>query len=129
MEQDGISFRLVEAKPFGTMLQVQEGGQWQDICSFDLDEHVSQADVEMGNYFTSTHPESFFTLARIATLPNPRGRITLMNFNLRETKDGQETVTTLEPGRPYLEAIERHFGIILDAPYEALREPQGTAPF
>ena len=53
MEQDGISYRLVEAKPFGTMLQIQEGGQWQDICSFDLDEHVSHADVEMGNYFTS----------------------------------------------------------------------------
>ena len=38
-------------------------------------------------------------------------------------------ITTLEPGKSYFEAFERHFGIILDAPYDALREPEGTTPF
>jgi N-hydroxyarylamine O-acetyltransferase len=33
---DGLTFRLVEAEPFGIMLQILKKGHWLDLYSFDL---------------------------------------------------------------------------------------------
>jgi N-hydroxyarylamine O-acetyltransferase len=117
---DGQTFRLVEAEPFGIMLQTLEGIQWQNLYSFDVG-HVVPADIAYGNHFTSTHPSSFFTFARVAALPTPNGRVSLFNCTLRiATADGEQ-VQDLEEGQPYLDALTGHFGIELDAPYEAMR--------
>lgn len=117
---DGGRFRLVDAGDFGTMLQTEDESGWQNLYSFDM-EHVWPIDIEMGNYFTSTHPEMFFTWARMASLPNPLGGTTLLDFRLREICDGAETVTDLQPGADYLRTLEDRFGIVIDAPYESLK--------
>jgi N-hydroxyarylamine O-acetyltransferase len=93
---------------------------WQDLYSFDLT-HVGAADILLGNHFTATCAESFFTFARVATLPIPGGRLSLMNFSLKITQGGREQLRELPPGPAYLEALAEHFGIQLDAPYEQLR--------
>jgi hypothetical protein len=54
-------------------------------------------------------------------LPTPLGKITLMDFCLRELSNGKETVITLEPGPEYLRNIETKFGIVIDEPYGALK--------
>lgn len=118
--QDGQTFRLVEAEPFGVMLQTLQNTQWQNLYSFDLG-HVVPADIAYGNHFTSTHPSSFFTFARVAALPTPHGRIALFNCTLRTVTGGVEQVQELEEGQPYLDALKAHFGIELGVPYEALR--------
>lgn len=118
--QDGQTFRLVKAEPYGIMLQSLTDAQWQNLYSFDLG-HVFPADIAYGNHFTSTHPSSFFTFARVAALPRPNGRIALFNSTLRRVTPDGEQVQELEEGRAYLDALKTYFGIELDAPYEALR--------
>lgn len=118
--QDGQSFRLVKAPPFGIMLQTLMETQWQDLYSFDLG-HVVPADIAYGNHFTSTHPSSFFTFARVAARPHPDGRVSLFNRTLRSATANGEDAQELEEGQPYLDALRTYFGIELDAPYEALR--------
>ena len=117
---DGQQIRLVETEPFGTMLQTLKNNKWMDLYSFDMG-HVCQADIEYGNYFTSTHPSSFFTFNRVAALPVEKGVITVLNYTLRKTIDGKEKVQVLAEGQAYIDALKIHFGIELDEPYENLR--------
>ncbi|SFB46822.1 arylamine N-acetyltransferase family protein [Azotobacter beijerinckii] len=122
---DGLTFRLVEAGPFGIMLQALKQGQWLDLYSFDLG-HVFPADIALGNHFTSTHPASLFTFARVVALPTPSGRVSLLNRTLRIVTDGAEQVRELAEGQAYLDALKIHFGIELDASYAALRPLPGA---
>ncbi len=117
---NGLTFRLVEAAPFGIMLQILKKGSWLDLYSFDLGQ-VFPADIACGNHFTSTHPSSPFTSARIAALLTPSGRVSLLNRTLRRVTADAEQVQELGEGQVYLDALRTHFGVELDAPYEALR--------
>jgi N-hydroxyarylamine O-acetyltransferase len=116
----GTVRRYVADDTYGTVLQIEGADGWSNLYSFDLCP-VVQADREMGNHFTSTHPGSFFTWARVAARPTPAGRVSLIDYTLRQVADGRETVTRLEDGAPYLAALREHFGIGLDAPCDALR--------
>ena len=122
--QDGQKFRMIDGGRFGTMMQYHEHDVWKDWYSFDM-EHVWPVDIEMGNYFTSTHPDVYFTQARIAVRTIPFGKITLTDFILREYAGEKVTETTLEPGPAYLDSLEAKFDIVLDAPYEALKPVAG----
>lgn len=119
-EQDGLSFRLVKNLRYDIMLQLKMEDHWQDLYSFDLT-HAGEVDIALGNHFTSTHPECFFTFTRLVTLPVEGGRISLMNFTLKKLINGQEEITELLPGQVYLDALEENFGIRLDTHYEALK--------
>ncbi len=121
--QDGLTFQLVEAVPFGVMLQTLKKGRWLDLYSFDLG-HVTPADIELGNHFTSTHPDAFFTFTRVAALLTPEGGVSLLNRTLRIVTADAEQVQELAEGQAYLDALKIHFGIELDASYEALRPLQ-----
>lgn len=118
-DQDGYRYRLAHAGPFGTMLQLEQENGWQDLYSFDLG-YVNQADIELSNHYTSTHPGCFFTWARVVNLPRRTGRISLMDFSLTEIDGEKVRETSLEAGPAYLEALERYFGIRLDADYDSL---------
>ena len=117
---DGFTFRFRDAENCGTMLQYLTGGGWQDLYSFDLG-HVYPADIAYGNYYTSTNPNSFFTFVRVAALPLPGGMITLYNNTLKTDSAEKVQEEELADGQAYLDALKTHFGIELDAPYEALR--------
>jgi N-hydroxyarylamine O-acetyltransferase len=118
--QDGQAFRLVEVERFGTMLQSRRSGSWQDLYSFDKD-HVIAQDIAYGNHFTSTHPSSFFTFSRVATMPRPDGRVSLLDLTLRTVSNGTEHEQQLGEGQAYLETLAAQFGIELAVPYVALR--------
>ena len=125
--QRGERYRLVDAGPFGTMLQRHMDGAWRDLYSFDLG-HVGPADIALGNHFTSTHAGSFFTFSRVAARQTPGGRLALLDRTLRRVEHGVETVEELPDGPALLETLEAVFGIVLDAPYEALRPlPDSTS--
>lgn len=123
--QDGQTFRLVERQPFGVMLQTRVEADWQDLYSFDLG-HVVPADIACGNHFTATHPSSFFTFTRVAALPTPEGRIALADTSLKIVTRGVGRTLALTDDERYLDALEQHFGIVLDAPYSALRPLTGS---
>jgi N-hydroxyarylamine O-acetyltransferase len=124
---DGRDFRLAGAGPFGVMLQTLNKGLWQDLYSFD-DGYVCPGDIAYGHHFTSTHPGSLFTSARVAALPSPDGRVSLFNRTLRIITGEAEAVAELAEGPSYLGALKDHFGIDLDAPYEALPPIQVAKP-
>jgi N-hydroxyarylamine O-acetyltransferase len=117
---DGETFRLARADPFGTMLQRRDDGRWLDLYSFDTT-HVVEADIVYGNFFTSAHPDSFFTYRRVAALPHPNGRTTLYDRRLRDETDGVLQETVLDDAPSYLDALRERFGIVLDAAYEELK--------
>ena len=117
---DGQKIRLVDAKHFGIMLQTEKDNNWIDLYSFDLG-HVYPADIDYGNHYTSTHPGSFFTFARVAAIPVTNGVVTLYNYTLKSVIDGKENQQELMGGQVYIDALKSHFGIELDAPYEDLR--------
>jgi N-hydroxyarylamine O-acetyltransferase len=125
--QDGKSFRLVEADPYGIMLQTESDGAWQSLYSFDLG-HVVAADIAMGNHYTSTHPSAFFTYARVAALPRPDGRVTLYDSKLTTTVGAETHERTVERDRDLGAALQQEFGIVLDAPLDALPPLRQRAP-
>ena len=123
--RDGNTFRFRDAEHCGTMLQYSTGSGWQDLYSFDLG-HVYPADIAYGNYYTSTNPNSFFTFVRVAALPVDGGAITLFNNTLQTVSAEKAQEEELAEGQAYLDALKTHFGIELDAPYEALTPLLGT---
>ena len=120
INRDGQTVRLVNDDRFGTMLQALKKDQWINLYSFDLG-HVCPADINYGNHFTSTHPNSLFVSARVAALPINNGVVTLFNRTLKKVVAEKESVHKLEEGQPYLDALKNNFGIELDEPYEKLR--------
>lgn len=116
--------RYVADPVYGTMLQMETPEGWSNLYSFDL-EPVVDADRAMGNWFTSTHPGSFFTWARVAARQTPQGRVTLMDYTMKVLENGAETVTRLEEGEPYLAVLRDAFGIDIDAQYEAIKPIAG----
>ena len=119
-EQDGLRFRLVITEPYDYMLQLYKNDHWQNLYSFDLT-HVGEADIAMGNFYTSTHPACFFTYSRIATIPVQGGRISLKDFLLNKRINGKAETIVLPQGPEYLEALKLHFRIDLKVPYQALK--------
>ena len=118
--QDGLEFRLLDSPPFGTMLQIREQERWQNLYSFDLG-HVCPGDIDSGNHYTSTSPGSYFTWARVATLPNAYGRVSLNDFNLTIVSNNDTEILKLEHTVSYLEILKKYFGIVIYAPYETIR--------
>ena len=113
-QQDHLTFRILSDELYGYMLQIDEGGKWTNLYSFELS-HVTDADIAMGNHFTSTHPESTFTRHRVVTMPTALGRKSIFDHTYTVKGPQGESHTNLSSGPSYLEALKDHFGIELDA--------------
>ncbi len=98
--------------------QVRLGDAWVDVCEFTLEE-MPPIDREVGNWYTSAHPQSHFksrlTVAR--ALPDG-GRVSILNRELTVRRRGGDARTrTLDTPAELLAALAEHF---------ALRFPAGT---
>ncbi|THB80211.1 MAG: arylamine N-acetyltransferase [Desulfobacteraceae bacterium] len=120
LSEDGRTIRLTDGGHFGIMFQALENGEWKDLYSFDLG-YVFAPDIAYGNHYTSTHPDTFFTNSRVAGIPFTGGGITLMDRTLKITQNGRQDVQILPDSPAYLDAVTKHFGIELDAPYGDLK--------
>jgi N-hydroxyarylamine O-acetyltransferase len=60
------------------MVQVKIDEAWHDLVAFDLDEQAF-AELEMGNWFTSTHPKSRFKTELFAARAEPDRRYGLLD--------------------------------------------------
>lgn len=94
--------------------QIRRAGAWIDVYEF-TEEELPLIDRQVGNWYTSTHPDSVFrrrlTIARAA----PDGvRWTLANLHLSQHQnDGSEQRETLGSVPALREVLDRHFGIDL----------------
>jgi N-hydroxyarylamine O-acetyltransferase len=115
---NGLRMRIVE-HPLGHMVQAKEQSIWKDLYSFDLSP-VVPADIDYGNHFTSTHPQSFFRSVRIAVLFDSEGETVIFN-NTCTIRSGEQTSSEQLADNPtYLDKLRELVGIDVDAEYEAL---------
>ncbi|CAL2095935.1 N-hydroxyarylamine O-acetyltransferase [Tenacibaculum sp. 190524A02b] len=114
------SYRLIDSKLYGYMLQKKEIEEWKDLYSFDLS-FIYDGDIEYGNHFSSTSKNSFFTNKRVAAIPVKNGIITLLDTKLKRMINGKEEMFEIEEGNAYLEMLNKEFGIEIDAKYDDLK--------
>ncbi len=91
--------------------QVLLGETWEDVCEFTL-ESMHSIDRELGNWFTSAHPDSHFGNRLTVARSTETGRVTLLNreFKLR-SGDGNVQSRTLDTDEELLEVLSEHFGL------------------
>lgn len=114
------TYRIISDNVFGYMLQSKHVMEWKNLHSFDLNP-VLDIDLKLGNYFTSTNPDSFFYTARIAALPIENGRLTLFNDRFKKVVAGKEEIVQLNNDTTYLSFLEENFGIKILADYNDLK--------
>ncbi|GAM74643.1 N-hydroxyarylamine O-acetyltransferase [Vibrio ishigakensis] len=116
---DMQTFRLIEDAQFGIMLQIKEQDAWLNLYSLDM-AHVCSGDIEMGNHYTCTSPNSVFTSNCTAAMPNDKGIVTLLNDTLKIKTQHEVQEITLEDEASYQNALKVHFGIELDVDFKDL---------
>ncbi len=89
--------------------QAQIGTEWSDVYHFTL-EPAAAVDFEMGNWFTSAHPQSRFVQNLVAARIDDAHRCTLFNreFTLRH-RDGRIEKRTIESADELLAVLAEHF--------------------
>jgi N-hydroxyarylamine O-acetyltransferase len=113
------AFRLILRDPWGWVMQSKENEEWVDTYSFDLG-YVTPSDIKVGNYYTSTSPDSLFVQSMVASLPRRDGRVSLSDYTLTEIENGHKATQAISPGQPFLDALAGYFGIELDVPFTKL---------
>jgi N-hydroxyarylamine O-acetyltransferase len=76
-DQSGWRFRVVQDES-ELVLQIDRKGEWVDLYGF-VPEPVPLVDVEVSNWFTSTHPRSPFVSNLIVSVQGDDGRCTSMS--------------------------------------------------
>jgi N-hydroxyarylamine O-acetyltransferase len=111
-EQSGWQFRVVRE---GTqlVLQTEAHGEWRDVYAL-APQPVPRADIEMSNWFTSTHPQSRFVTGLIVSVQRPDGtRVALSDWDglaLTVRTPAYSARTEVAPELiPQL--LEEHFGL------------------
>jgi len=123
---DGVqACRLAHHESWGWMLQTRDKGQWKDSYSFGLG-LVTLNDIRMGNWFTSTSPNSHFTRMRTVSRPTEEGRVSLRDLELTTVTRGESIVQEIEPGPAYMKVLKTHFNLEIDADYEDFQAPSGA---
>jgi len=96
--------------------QARLGDAWHDVCEFTLEE-MPAIDRELGNWYTSAHPQSLFRNRLWVARAGQNGeRRTLVNraYTLRSLS-GQATDRTIGSPAELLEVLAGEFGLVLPA--------------
>ena len=120
-------FRLVGAEN-DRELQIRQDGLWLALYRF-APEPQHPVDLELANWFVSTHPESIFVNRLMAARPTSDRRHGLMDhdYSMR-TPDGALKEERLADGMAVVELLEREFLLPLTtADRDRRRPPPGCA--
>jgi N-hydroxyarylamine O-acetyltransferase len=111
-EQGGRFFRLVEESE-RIQLQMREPGKaWKNQYSFAPTPRRLEDFASMCRYH-QTSPESHFTRKRICTKATEGGRVTLADYKLIVTRNGQREERMLESEEEWRDALNRYFQVVL----------------
>ncbi|HMN21299.1 MAG TPA: arylamine N-acetyltransferase [Ottowia sp.] len=96
--------------------QIRRAGAWVDVYEF-TEEELPLIDRKVGNWYTSTHPDSVFRQRLMASRAAADGsRWSLANLRLsRHLNDGSEEHQTLASAQALGQALEQHFALTLPA--------------
>lgn len=91
--------------------QVKFGAEWHDVAELTLEE-MPPIDREVGNWYTSTHPDSSFRQRIMVTRATNEGRLTLLNRELtRRGPDGVGHTTRIDSAEELLGVLDAEFGL------------------
>ncbi|MGZ8313066.1 MAG: arylamine N-acetyltransferase family protein [Allosphingosinicella sp.] len=110
---DGARHRLVEDAEHGWMLERDGGDGWQRQYSFTLD-RVWPADLEAGNHFTATRPDTRFTTLRIVSGTLSDGYASLIGRTLTTSRMGVAQAREIGDAEDYRRTLQKTFGLDLD---------------
>jgi len=111
-EWQGLSLRAPSAKLYH---QVLIDDTWRDLCELTL-EPMPEIDREVGNWYTSAHPQSHFKSRLTVARATPDGRVVLNDKTLtRRRNDGWKEARELADPEDLLRVLAQDFGISLPA--------------
>jgi N-hydroxyarylamine O-acetyltransferase len=91
--------------------QVNFGGEWHDLCEFTLEE-MPFIDRELGNWFTSAHPQSHFkSRLMVARAVTNGGRKTLLNRELTVRHKGAVQTRLIDTREELLAVLKSEFDL------------------
>jgi N-hydroxyarylamine O-acetyltransferase len=104
-------FRLADASHGAFDVEMQTGDTWTKVYRFNM--HPAEwIDYEVSNWFTSTHPASFFTTELVVTRVRPDGRAILFDDRLTlRSKDGGVTERRIADAHELATLLRDDFGI------------------
>lgn len=94
------------------VLQLQRSNEWTDLYAVDREE-AYPVDVELGHWFTSTHPQSPFVSHVIVQHRTPEARYMLRDLTYVERTGGVDRKRTIER-RELVPLLRKVFGIHLE---------------
>ena len=85
--------------------------EWEDVCEFTLEE-MPPVDRELANWFTSTHPHSYFKNNLMVARALPNGaRAVLVNREFTRSRRGASEVRICATREELLEILAQEFGL------------------
>ncbi|WP_214405716.1 arylamine N-acetyltransferase family protein [Pseudonocardia lacus] len=121
-EPDGADEQRAQQTPHEPRRVVREGGkwfhqvrfgqQWADVYEF-TGEEMPLVDREVGNWYTSAHPQSHFRHRLMVARAGDQGRrLTLTDTELKvRDRDGHAESTPIGSPDELLTALDEHFGL------------------
>jgi N-hydroxyarylamine O-acetyltransferase len=107
--QDAGSYRLTEDAGLW-VLQSLQGEAWQDLYAFTREPHFA-ADFDMANYYTSTHPSSYFVQGLTVQLATPNARFLLRNWEFQVVRGKTVTSHVIADDEELLLVLSETFGL------------------
>jgi N-hydroxyarylamine O-acetyltransferase len=108
----GRVFRLCERENVVTLEMREEGKDWKRQYSFTQEPRTLGDFADMCRYH-QTSPESHFTQKRICTLATSDGRVTLADYKLIVTRNGNREERLLGSEDEWRAALKQHFEVKL----------------
>ncbi len=109
--QMGRIYRLTDGEG-GFRLDVSAGDTWKREYSFTLQPRQLSDFAAMCHYH-QTSPDSHFTRNRICSRATEKGRVTLSNDKLIETRNGVRTERVLAGAQEWRAILQERFGVTL----------------
>jgi N-hydroxyarylamine O-acetyltransferase len=110
-QADGWTYQVTPGDFGGTFaLRELQGGDWVTLYRFD-DQAVYPADVVMANYYTSTHPDSWFTRVPVVVHREPGHVTSLLRRTLTVTRPGHVRERRELSDEEWTSALHEVFGL------------------
>ena len=119
-DSDGQVYRLIQereereepTKPNYWIMQHLDEHGWEAQYRFTLQPYAL-ADFTARCQYHQTSPESHFTQKRICSLATPQGRLTLSEWHLIITTQGERTERVLSSQEEYAAVLADSFGVVV----------------